>query len=285
MTVAIPGTPVRIPVLTGFEPAEAFPGFIDPETSSSLMAQVMPVPWDQLQVGFDRESLLKQGLSLMNDEAVTVDGRSARLLHCTQAAVGVDFDKWILIWDADGRTVLLVATFPVMESPAVSQRLRDTMLAATLAEHTPEPPPRFTLGETPALRHAAVWSGMSLFTPDGEFVPGEPGEALFIAGYSAAAIVDPEARRRFAIERIGSVDHDLMGVTVTALRDVSVAGLDGWEVQAVGTSRTCGEKRALYMMLLFEPERYVIMTGVAGETNASVYVPAFQIMASGYRPD
>lgn len=283
MTVAIAGTPVRIPVLPGFEPADAFSGFIDPETSSSVMAQVMPVAWAELQAGFDRESLLKQGLSILSEETVTVDGRRARLLHCSQAAHDLDFDKWILIWDADGRTILLVATYPVGAAPEVSRRLRDTLLAAELGSDVPDPPPAFRLGETEALQHAALWSGMVLYTPDGRFVPGEPGEALFIAGYGTAAILDPEAQRRFAIERIGSVDHDLMGVTVTTLGAIAVGELTGWEVQAVGTSRTLSERRALYLMLLFEAERYVIMTGVAEESAAAHYVPAFQAMARGYR--
>lgn len=280
-----PGSPLRLRKPPGFEPTDAFPGLVQPAGAGSIMVQTLPAPYAEVAPGFDREALMVRGMALHEDEAVTVDGRAGRLLRCSQPAAGTDFDKWVLLLDADGRTVLAMATWPASDGLTLAPLLRETLLGATIAaDDRKAKGPGLKLGKTQRLKAAGSWGGMAIYTPDGRFVPGEPPEATFLAGWGLANVAGDEARRRFATNHIGQVDDDLMGISVTTQREVTLGGLPGWETQAVGRTRREDRGRALYEAIVFDEGRYAVMVGVVDEEKAGIYVPAFQALVQGFRP-
>ena len=279
-----PGSPLRLRKPAGFESTEAFPGLIQPGGAASIMVQVLPAPYAEVTAGFEREGLLKRGMALHEDEPVDLDGRFGRLLRLSQGAHGMDFEKWTLLLDADGQTVIAMATFPATDALELSALLRSTLLEARFHDDSADARgAAFRLGESALLKPAGVWGGMTFYTPDGRFVPGQPGAALFIAGSGLRNVEGDDARRRFATEHLGQLDADLMGVSVTTQRPVTLDGLSGYESQAVGRSRGTGEPRVVYETLLFDQGRYVVLAGVASERDAATYVPAFQALVAGYR--
>lgn len=282
---SVPGSPLRLRKPDGFEPTDAFPGLVQPTGAATLMVQTLPAPYGRVAPGFDRETLLERGLALHGDEPVAVDGRPGRLLHCSQAALGRDYDKWILLLDVAPRTVLAMATWPVVDGPALARPLRETLLGARVAEtdRAAQAPP-FGLGSSALLLAAGSWGGMAIYTPTGRFTPGEPPEAMFLAGWGLAGVQGDDARRRFATNHIGQVDDDVMGLSITSQRAVTIAGLAGWETQAIGRTPREGKGRALYEAILFDEGRYAVMVGVVDAEKAGTYVPAFQALAEGFRP-
>lgn len=279
-----PGSPLRLRKPAGFETTDAFPGLIQPGGAASIMVQVLPAPYAEVTVGFEREGLLKRGMALHEDEPAEVDGRPGRLLRLSQDAHGMDFEKWTLLLDADGQTVIAMATFPTTDALELSALLKSTLLEARFHDDSADARgAAFKLGASPLLKPAGVWGGMTFYTPDGRFVPGQPGAALFIAGSGLKNIEGDEARRRFATQHLGQLDADLMGVSVTTQRPVTIDGLAGYESQAVGRSRESGEARVVYETLLFDQGRFVVLAGVTSEREAATYVPAFQALVAGYR--
>lgn len=278
-----PGSPVRLRKPPDFEVTEAFPGLIHPATGASIMVQVIPGPYDQISPGFTADALMPRGIAMHEDEPVEIDGRPGRLLRLSQPAGGIDYDKWALMLDDGGRTVLVMATYPAAAALEVSERLRGTLLEASFHDDDATAKgPGFQIGQSPLLKAAGAWGGMAIATPDGRFVPGEPGEAIFLAGWGLQPIV-PGARRRFATEHIGQVDGDLLGISVTTQREIELDGLAGFETQAVGRSRVDGLPRVVYETMLFAEDRYVVMAGFTAEALALTYVPAFQQLALGFR--
>lgn len=281
----VPGSPFRLRKPDGFVPTDAFPGLVQPAGAGSLMVQTLPAPYGEVAPGFDREALLERGLALHGDEAVTVDGRVGRLLRCSQTATGRDYDKWILLLDADGRTVLAMATWPVEDGPELARPLREALLAARVADtDRAAKGPGFALGTTAVLRPAGTWGGMAIYTPDGRFAPGEPPEAMFLAGWGLADVRGDDARRRFATDHVGQVDDDMIGLAIARQRPVSIAGLDGFETLAEGRTRREGTERVVYETILFLEGRYAVMVGVTDAEKAETYVPAFQALVEGFRP-
>ncbi len=282
---SVPGSPLRLRKPAGFEQTDAFPGLVQPAGAGSLMVQTLPAPYAKVAPGFDRETLLERGLTLHGDEAVTVDGRPGRLLQCSQTAFDREYDKWILLLDANERTVLAMATWPVVDGPELARPLREALLGARVADtdRTAEVP-GFRLGASPLLAPAGSWGGMAIFTPDGRFAPGEPQGVVFLAGWGLADVKGDEPRRRFATNHIGQVDDDVMGLSVTCQRAVRIAGLPGWETQALGRTPRDDKGRALYETILFDEGRYAVMVGVVDAEKAGTYVPAFQALAEGFRP-
>jgi hypothetical protein len=278
---ALPGLPVRVTWPQGFTPMDGFPGVANPDTQASIVVHAFPAPFDELAAGMNRENLLKRGVRLDGQEALSLEGRRALLIRCGQSAQDVEVDKWILVLEGDGRTALLTATFPVREAPAMAAPLREALLTARWVEAAPEAP-TLRLGHSPLLTYATTTAGLDVYTPDGRFVPGQRPEAVMFAGHGMAPIRGEEAQRRFCTERIGNLDDDLMGVTITTMRPISLDGLHGFEGQAVGTSRADGRRRAVYQVVLFEPDRYVILVGLTDEDQAEGYVPAFQAIAGGF---
>jgi hypothetical protein len=277
----LPGLPVRVTWPVGFTPMDGFPGVANPDTQASIVLHAFPAPFDELAAGMNRENLLKRGVRLDGQETLTLEGRRALLIRCGQSAQDVEVDKWILVLEGDGRTALLTATFPVREAPAMAAPLREALLTARWVDAAPETP-TLRLGHSPRLRYATTTAGLDVYTPDGRFVPGQRPEAVMFAGYGMAPIRGEEAQRRFCTDRIGNLDDDLMGMTITTLRPITLDGLHGFEGQAVGTSRADGRRRAVYQVVLFEPDRYVILVGLTDEDQAEGYVPAFQAIAGGF---
>jgi len=280
-----PGSPLRLRKPPGFEPSDAFPGLYQPGGAASIMVQVIPAPYAELIGGFTGDALIGRGLQLASSEEREVAGRGATLLRIGQRAEGREFAKWILMVDLEGTTVIATATWPADGDAELDGQLRDTLLAAKLADDpTRAQGAGFRLGATPLLKEAPAWGGMSIYTPDGLFVPGKPGAALFLAGHGLRNLADDAARRAFATDHIGQVDQALAGLSITAQRPVAIAGLPGWETQAVGRERKGGEAKALWEILLFDEGRYVVLTGSSSEADAPTYVPAFQALAEGLRP-
>jgi hypothetical protein len=280
-----PGSPLRLRRPPGFEPTDAFPGLVQPAGGGSIMVQTLPAPYGEVAPGFDREALLARGMALNADLPVLVDGRAGRLLRCSQPVVGHAFGKWILLLDAEGRTVIAMATWPAAAAAELEALMKATLLGAEMAAEDRRPRgPGFALGASPLLRPAGHWGGMAIHTPDGRFTPGEPPEAMLLAGWGLQGVDGAEARRRFATNHIGQVDEDLMGLSVTTQREVVFGGLPGFETQAVGRSRSKDRGRAIYEAILFDAGRYAVIVGVAHEEKAGTYVPAFQALASGFRP-
>lgn len=280
-----PGSPLRLRKPPGFEPSDAFPGLVQAAGAGSIMVQQLPAPYLELTAGFAGDALLARGMDLKATEDREIAGRRAKLLRVSQPAGGQAFEKWILLLDLDGNTAIAMATWPAHDDPALGDQLRETLLGIKLADD----PKRaqgagFKLGTTPLLREAPSWGGMTIYTPDGLFVPGKPGAALFLAGHGLRDLRDEKVRQAFATEHIGQVDQGLSGLSITTQRPTTLAGLPGWETQAVGRERNGGQSKALWETILFDQGRYVVLTGSSSETDAPTYVPAFQALAAGLRP-
>jgi hypothetical protein len=105
---------------------------------------------------------------------------------------------------------------------------------------------------------------------------------LIVAPSLGAAVVgDPEV---FARQRLAQLPHTA-DVTVESVSNVSVAGMDGVEILALGgTDQDPDGKRFVYQLLLIGPggTGYVLIVGYAPEAQRQTILEAFRTTAETF---
>lgn len=284
--VSFPSARVTLVPPAGFEVAELFEGFQRPESQASLMVLSLPAPYATVMSGFDGERLASAGLTLRSQESLELDGRPGRLLDLSQRVNGMDLSKWILLLDQDGNsTVIINATVPQSEPPAVSERLKQAVLSTrvddSLAAPLPEDTVDFSLTPSSDLKLATSLGGTLLYNQAGVLTPEAPGNPLFIAApsFSRVVVASPAefARRRlYQTEQI-TIDQ------IMAERTVTIDGLPGYEIIAAGQDQPSGTALRIYQVVLFDDGQYILLTGLVDDARSDRFLNQFQRMAESFR--
>lgn len=139
--MAVPGTSVTMTPPDGFVVARDFAGFMSKEKQGSFLIAEMPAKaLAQLSPLFADQDLAAQsfatkGITITeHNEIETDDGQTVPLLHGTQAANGIVFDKWMALYGGE-KTILI--SFQIPHANALGE---DTMKAVFASVSAKAPP-------------------------------------------------------------------------------------------------------------------------------------------------
>jgi hypothetical protein len=282
--VKVPGTKVSLVPPTGLKPSERFPGFLDEETSSSIVITEMPAPYSEIADGFTKEALAMRGMNLLSRREISINGRSGILLHVGQEARSIAFLKWMVITGNEKETVLITATFPEEMKAQLSSAMEKSALSVqwdAAAKIDPLAGLNFSFNDDPSLRFARRISSGVILTKDGA-LPGKPtNDPIFIIAPSVSqeAISDI---KKFAVMRLMQIEK-VSEVAIKKHSDVTIAGLPGSEIVAIARwSDSPDATVVVYQVLLHDGENYFIMQGIAPREEQEKYLPIFNRVAKSF---
>jgi hypothetical protein len=278
----VPGTPVLMEPPAGFVAETSFAGFGRRDQQASIMVTPFPAPLAQLKEGFTREALAGRRITLLKEETVTVAGAPATLYHVAQAALGVDFRKWILPLEHDGSAVLIVGTYPLAEEKALSGPIRQALLGTRLEAADGEQLAGLPFRVQPTDRLKLVTRiGSSLLLSESGQPSPDPKQALLVVGPSigAAALDDLEAFSRARAARIEQV----RGLRNVSGRARAVDGLAGWELLGDAEDVKSGTPLRVYQLVLRDGERYFMAQGLVEAGRGPEFVEEFRKVAESFR--
>lgn len=277
--VAITGTHVSLTRPAGFTVARDFPGFQQAANMASVMVTEIPGPFVQTTAGFRTQTLAGRGITLRSRQARPLGSTAGLLLHLTQNAGGMEFEKWVYAFGDAHETVLVTATFPREATAKFSAKLKATVVGARWDRSRAVDPfsdLRFRLTAQPPLQFARRFGNMLLFTEGGRFPQPSPTAALFGAGYALADVASV-SKKVFSLKRLAQ--QPVRDQTVLSTQAVTMGGLSGFESTATGFDARTKAPVALYQVVLFEGRTYFLMFGLTGAERASHDVPVFRATA------
>jgi hypothetical protein len=278
--VSFPAVGVKLLRPNGFDDAENFHGFQQPSTQSSVMVLMIPGPYSETTRGFTADQLRTRGMTLQSKENVNIDGNPAVLLSVTQNAYGQKFAKWILAFGNENETKMVTATFPKSEEANLSNEMKAVVLGAK-PDDTPAPSPGtnvgFAIAASPKLKLTRGIGKMLAYTKDGSIPAKSPDDPLFVAAPSLSK-VPIENKRQFAVQRLLQTANTKIS-SVISNKEITIDGLDGYEILADGKDADSGNPLKVYQVVLYDDQSYFLMQGLVGADLADEYLPEFKTMA------
>lgn len=284
--VAFPAAGLKVRRPEGFDDAADFHGFMQRESMASVMVMHVPGPFSEVSGGFSDEArLAQQGVQLLQNESLTVEGRSAALTHLSQSAAGIEVKKWVLTFGNEEETMMVMATFPASEEKRLSAPLKEIVLATKLDDAPLLAPGEglgFTLADSELLQPSRGLGGakMLTLTKDGETQSGPPEDPLLIVGRSFSTAPKSE-RREYAVGRLFYTAGT--GVeNILSTEEITIDGLEGFEVVADGIDTETGIALRVYHVMLFDEGSYILIQGLVGADRSDRYLPEFKRLARSF---
>ncbi len=282
--VSFPAFGLKIRRPEGFEKADNFDGFGEPETQSSIMVLGIPAPYSQVTAGMTKEYLKTRGWSLKSRDDVNVNGLRGILVHFEQPAGDEVFLKWSFMFGDDQKTTMVTATFPKVQERELSARLKSAVLSLRPDRATAPDPGAdlpFTLVATEKLKISPGINRTLAYTKDGVFMIKSPEDPLFVATSSLGEVIVGD-RRKFAEQRVLGTVHTKQ-VKVKSNDRITIDGLDGFESLSEAEEDLSGTPLVLYQVVLFDEGSYILMQGHVGAKFRDDFLPEFKAIARSLR--
>lgn len=292
--IRLSGTRVSIAPPAGFAKADNFSGFISKEKSASLMITELPAPLSKVSGGFSKEPMKERGMDLISSKSKSHGDLLGMEISFTQQFMGMTMIKYAHLFGDEKCCVLATATMVKGEDEAIMDTLKgsiDSIVFDTKAK-TPakdEGLP-YTLTETANLKLAERIQNTILYNKAGKLIPPQPGkdgapapprDPAFIVSQSVSKM-KIENTEDFARRRIKDTPY-LKDLQIEEEKDVETAGLKGRQLKATGVDINSGEKTYLYMQILFQPDGYFIMQGIAPLSTRADSEKDFEAMATSFK--
>jgi hypothetical protein len=283
--VKVPGTKASLVPPASLKSSDRFPGFLDEETSSSIVITELPAPYSEIADGFTKEALATKGMNLLSKKEISLDGRPGVLLHVGQEARSIAFLKWMVVTGNEKETLLVTATFPEEMKAQFSSVMGQSALSVKWdaeAKIDPVAGLNFSFEDDPSLKFARRFSKMVTFTKDGA-LPGKPtNDPFFIIGSSVSQVMISDIRK-FAEARLKEIEK-VSGVAIKKQSDVTIAGLPGNEIFALAKLNAEPNKTVIiYQVLLLDGKDYFVMRGVVSRGEQEKYLEVFARVAQSFR--
>jgi len=278
--ISFPAAGVKLVRPEGFDDAENFHGFQQASTQSSVMVLMIPGPFSETTGGFTAERLKTRGMTLGSKGNVEIDGNAGVLISLVQTANGTEFAKWIVAFGDEEETRMVTATFPKIHESTLSAQLKSVVLSTRL-DIAPPPTPGadvgFTIVASDKVKIARGVGKMLMYTKDGIVPAKSPEDPLFIAApsFSEVSIAD---KRQFSVQRLFQTAHTKI-TSVTTTNEITIDGLDGYELVADAADADSGAPLVVYQVVLFDGVSYLLIQGLVGASVSAEYLPEFKAMA------
>lgn len=276
----VPGTGVVLDPPPGFTAAEQFPGFIQKETSASIMVSEIPGPYAEVAKGFTPSGFASKGMKLLKRESVPVAGSNGLLLRVSQQAHGTTFAKWMLAFGDARKTTLIVATYPADAEADLGVALRESVLSARHSGHTPSLTEglTFEITEKPPLR-IAQRIGNAVILTVGERTPDAP---LLVIGSSVTEDLRIPNFSAHAKKRLHEIAH-LADVELRTETAAKIDGLPGVTLTATGRDKKTGATQFVRQTTLYHDDGYFIAQGFTPPDQREAFEPVFEAIVASFR--
>ena len=278
--VSFPAAGVKLVRPSGFDDAEDFHGFQQASTQSFVMVLMIPGPLSECTRGFTAEKLRTGGMTLRSKENVRIEGYAGVLLGVTQNAYGTEFGKWILAFGDENETRMVTAAFPKSREANLSDHLKAVVLSARV-DDTPPPTPGadvgFAIVPSAKLKLTRAIGKTLAYTKDGVIPAKSPDDPLFVAVPSLSKVPIGN-KRQFAVQRLFQTANTKIS-SVTSSNEITIDGLDGYEIIADAEHAETGNPLSVYQVILYDDGSYILILGRVGADAAEEYLPEFKAMA------
>jgi hypothetical protein len=280
--VSFPTAGVKLIQPNGFEMAESFEGFQQPNTQSSVLTMMIPGPFAETTKGFTAARLKTRGIILRSRENISIEGRPGLLINLTQTAYNTEFSKWIVVFGNQQETKMVTATFPTANAAKLSAPLKSVVLTAKNDLTPPQLGSNvgFTIAATDKLKITRGIGKTLMYTKDGVVPAKSRLDPLFIVApsLSQVTIID---RQKFATDRLAKMESIKIN-SITTTNPITIDGLDGYEIIA-DAQDSAGTTLTIYQVMLFEGQSYTLIQGIVGTKIRDRYLPDFQAMARSFK--
>ena len=274
----VPGTQVDIVPPAGFTKADRFAGFMNATTGASIVVTDIPGAFREVTAGFhDPARMQAQGMEVLDRTELRVDKHEAVLLHVTQEASGILFDKWLLAVDRNANTTLVVATYPHSVAEQQSEPLKAALLGVTFGEPgDPLSALPFRVTAVAPLQPARVIGNVLIMSPQGQFPVTDESVPFLLVGRSISP--GEGGGRQLAEERVARA-VGVQRVAIEHTDPVTIGALSGFVTVAQAVSAQQAIPLKVYQAMLFEPQGYVLIQGITPAEQQQTYLPLFEQVA------
>lgn len=281
-----PNTRVVIDLPQGFEPSRLFSGFQNDTTGVTFV--ILEAPRDAyaaLIEGFDPASLRKRGIT--DPEPGRLERSDEHVyMRARQISPSGVYAKFFVAFRTPDQSILVSVNVPqtALENGAVT--IPQIEEALTTARTVPLKTTRelYRLTHLGPFKEAGTLIGTnSVLTLDGKLTPHRQGLAqpAFIVAPSLdkRTIPDPEM---FAARLLSSLSG-YSSISSQPPRRISIAGMDGIEIEATAVNDADGTPmRLIQTLLLGRGGGYFRLLGLAPEKDAEALLPRFREIAAGF---
>jgi hypothetical protein len=190
------------------------------------------------------------------------------------------------VFGDEKNTYWITAAFLREDAPKLSEPLKKIVLAATISSSKQSVSSLpFTIKGVDGLIMAQGFSGIGKaagFTKDGQVPQTSPQDPLFIVAPSLGdvLVIDP---KKYANRRLYQYRNTKIN-SIESTNEISIDNLAGWEIEATGQDQKTKTPLKLYQVMLFPKQGgYILMTGIVGAKQVSIYLPKFKAIAQTYK--
>ena len=282
----MPGTSVAMDPPAGFALAEDFAGFAHPPSGSSvLVAELPPEAHAEIAPVFASEALARdalspQGVTLEEIAPITVDGEPVDLVVGEQRAGTVAVDKYFVVLEGDGATVLVTVSAVGEAGPdrdAAVAALESVALLAppTLAERVADLPFDFEPAAPFETRRVMAGAAVALATYEGTDPSGERPILVIASALGRLDSNDLQA----ASERLLGETVGFESAAVAEGERVTSGRALAWRVEA-----RAGERLAIHYLWPLPRGRYLRLAAMGARAELEPLAGAVAAIAASVEP-
>ena len=267
----IKGTKISLIPPSDFSESENFLGLQQTSTGSSIMIIDIPGPYSETSKGITKENLESKGIELIKTEQLTINGLPAIFVTGKQQAYGNNYKKYVLVVGSENETIMINGVFPE-KLKKTGEAIKKSMLSVFYEADKKINPLDFLeytidVSET-KLKFGKSMANSLIFTVDGQVPTASTDKTNLIVAKSFSQ-VSPDDKQQFSINRLKQSPIEIVNIEYT--KEISIDGLDGYEIYAKGKDKKTKETENMYQIMLYSEQFYYIFFGTTNdETTSSI---------------
>lgn len=268
---AIKGTKVSLIPPNGFVTGVNFLGLQQTESGSSIMIMDIPAPYSEVSLGMTKENLLSKGVEVSKIDQLQLNGLPAMFVSGTQNANGNIYTKYILLFGTAKETILINGVFHE-NLKEVGKEVKKSMMSAYFeADKTINPFDvlDFSIDVTNTkLKFGKNISNSLVYSVDGQ-IPTKSSDKTNLIITKSFSEVTIEDKKLYCINRLKLSPLEI--VKIESTNEISMDGISGYELVALGKNKKTNAEETVYQVILFSDNMYYLFFGTTNfEVDKSI---------------
>jgi hypothetical protein len=267
----INGTKISLIPPKEFTKGLNFLGLQQTESGSTIMILNIPGPYSEISKGITKENMLTKGVEVQKIENMTMNEMPALFVTASQNAYGKIYKKYSLIFGTDSETIMINGVFPE-NLKKVDEDIKKSILTVLYETNKiidPFEAIDYTIDVSETkLKFGKNMSNSLIFSVDGQVPTTSSDKTLLIVAKSFSEITT-EDKNLFCIKRLKQTSIKIEKIEYS--KEISIDGISGYEIFAIGKDEKSGETENIYQVILFNDNIYYILFGTTNdETEKSI---------------
>ena len=278
----IEGVNVRLQPPPGFTQTQAFTGFQQMETFSSIQVDELEAPFQTLATQLTPEFYATTNTRLVDSRQLQSGSRDALLLELETELSGAQLNKWVLLIGDALRSITITATYPRWAADTMREPLKASLLSAewlrTDEEQFLHDLP-FIVSQSEDLKFSRRTANMLVLADTGETGELRPAVPAITIGHLASktALPDIKTLSHGQIDQLQSIDI----IEILEEKETTIDGIRSYEIVARVRLNATGIPHLFRQILTVQSLRYLLIHASVDEREAQKYQPQFnRVIAS-----